>query len=465
MVQNENCMGAREPEKRVRTRKGLDIPLKGEPHQVMYSGPPVAHVALVGQDYPGLKPALLVAQGDQVSAGQALFADRRDPAVTYVAPASGTVIGIHRGARRHLEAVVIECSNEQEPVHRFDRFTIAEIERLDGVRIAEQLQRAGLWPAFRTRPYGLVPRSDSRPVSIFVTAIDTRPWAPDPRLVIADQLQAFTQGLRALTRLCQRSVWLCTGVGWAWANLGVDSVQWAEFSGPHPAGLVGTHIHHLDPAGAEQVHWHIDYPDVVAIGRLFQEGVLSMERVVALAGAPVSKPRLVRTVLGASLSEITAGQVETTDPFRIISGCVLSGRAAAGHSAYLGRYHKQVSILQGGGNKQLFGWLASVSGLYTAAGMRSGRTLKRRSYKFSAAMNGRPGSMLPVEIFEGILPMDILPSPLLRALLSRDIEQAIALGCLELDEEDLALCSFLCPAKNDYGAALRINLDELVKEL
>ncbi len=449
---------------RIQISKGLDIPIKGTPAQSIDTGAPIHHVALNGRDYVGLKPRMLVAEGDRVALGQPLFTDKRDPAVLFTAPGRGTVVAINRGTRRALETVVIELDEDPDEAASFEKCSADQLSHLDRDEIVARLLESGLWTALRTRPYSRIPASDSVPRSVFVTAIDTQPLAADPRAVLAEHGDAFDTGLAMLSRLTKGPLYLCTGTGWDREAPDIDGLVTAVFDGPHPAGLVGTHIHFLDPVGADSNVWHIGYQDVIAIGKLLATGRVWTERVVALGGDAVRSPRLLTTRLGASTEELTAGELAMDHSCRVISGSVLSGRTAAGHNAFLGRYHNQVSVIGDRAERRFLGWLGPVMNRYTASSV----FLRRRHHKyertFTTAQNGVFSAMLPVDTFEKILPLDILPSPLLRALMVRDTDQAQALGCLELDEEDLALCSFVCPAKYDYGAVLRASLDQIEKE-
>ena len=448
----------------IRIKKGLDIPLGGAPEQAIHPGPQLRHVAVSGLDYAGLKPRVLVSVGDRVVLGQTLFIDKRDPAVKYTAPGTGTVVAINRGARRALEDVVIRLQGDGPTALGFESFTGDELNRLSREKIVLQLLGSGMWPAFRTRPFSRVPLADSRPHSIFVTAIDTQPLAADPCVVIRPQSAAFRSGLRMLSRLTSGHVWLCTGPDWNIPDTDIGAVRRVAFAGPHPAGLAGTRIHHLDPAGMGRTVWHIGYQDVIAVGKLFTPGSICTERVIAIAGEPVSRPRLIKTRLGASIDELTAGEVEQPATCRFVSGSVLTGRQAAAGHAFLGRYHHQVSVIREGGRQRLFGWLGAASRHFTASAVLPRKTGYKTGYFFNTSQHGRHSGMLPSPVFEKVMPLDILPSMLFRALMVRDTARARALGCLELDPEDLALCSFVCPAKCDYGAALRVNLAQIERE-
>jgi Na+-transporting NADH:ubiquinone oxidoreductase subunit A len=448
----------------IHIRKGLDIPLEGQPEQRVHAGSAVTHVALCGPDYPGLRPRLLVQVGDSVGLGQPLLEDKRDPAVCYVAPGRGTVVAINRGARRALQSVVVRLSDPAVAERCSEPVSDAQIERMSRDDVAVRIQQSGLWTALRTRPFSRVPESGTTPRSIFVPAIDTRPLAPDPAVIVSRDAAAFATGLRVLARLTTGRVYLCTGSDWNIAIAGIERLQQVTFSGPHPAGLVGTHMHFLDPVGPDRTAWHIGYQDVIALGWLFRAGQIVTERIIAVVGAGAREPRLLTTRLGAALGDMLRGELREGQACRVISGCILGGRAGTGPLAYLGRYHDQVSVLPEGGESQLFGWTGLFRRRFTAAGTFLKTTGYRYRRVFTTSQNGRFSGMLPMRVFDRVMPLDILPSPLFRALLVKDCQRAQALGCLELDEEDLALSTFVCPAKQDYGAALRVNLDLLERE-
>lgn len=455
-------------------KKGLDLPLKGSPEQVIHEAPYVRSVALIGRDYIGLRPTMTVAVGDRVLAGQSLFSDKHDPAVLYTSPGTGIVESINRGARRVLQSVIIKLDEPEQLVESADLPQPAsgeaefksDINGLDDNAIRQALCSSGLWTAFRTRPYSKVPHSDTSPDSIFVTAMDSNPLAADPQVVISEHTDDFQSGLLVLAKLAPASVHVCKAASAAIpitdnAN-GVISVS--EFTGPHPAGLPGTHIHHLHPVGSNRTVWHLGYQDVIAIGKFFSTGKLWLQRVVALAGPVVNEPRLLRTRLGANTEDLVKDAHEKVE-CRIISGSVLSGRRANNWAAYLGRYHTQISILAEGRERELLGWINPTSKRYSFANIfLSSFSRARQAFEFHTSTNGSPRAMVPVGIYERVMPMDILPTQLLRSLLVSDTDSAQKLGCLELDEEDLALCAFVCPGKYDYGPALRSNLEQIEKE-
>jgi Na+-transporting NADH:ubiquinone oxidoreductase subunit A len=256
-------------------------------------------------------------------------------------------------------------------------------------------------------------------------------------------------------------VYLCKAAG---AKIGGNGIaKEEEFDGPHPAGLPGTHIHLLDPVGGKKTVWHINYQDVIAIGKLFTTGKLASERVVSLAGPQVTNPRLLRTLMGASLQELTAGQLQSAEN-RVISGSVLSGQVAYGPFAFLGRYHLQVSVLREGRERNVLEYLWAGNEKHSVMNAFLSKLSPGKLFPFSTTTNGSPRGMVPIGSYERIMPLDILPTQLLRALIVGDTESSQDLGCLELDEEDLALCTYVCPGKYEYGPILRDMLTRIEKE-
>jgi Na+-transporting NADH:ubiquinone oxidoreductase subunit A len=446
--------------KRFSIRKGLDIPIGGEPEQVITDGPEVSTVALLGVDYHGLRPALLVEEGDRVKLGQPVFEDRKRPEIRFVASSSGTVTQINRGPRRALHSVVIEREDHGEV--EFSAHSPNRLARLPRNDVAKILLASGLWTSFRTRPYSRVPDPRSEPHSIFVSAIDTNPLSANPQLIIGEHREDFSHGLTVISRLTRGPVFLCKEQGGMIPAGDMERTVVAEFDGPHPAGLAGTHIHFLDPVGAQKTVWHLNYQDVIGIGKLFTTGRLWGERIIALAGPLIHRPRLIRTTLGANLSELLRGETRE-GKLRVISGSILSGHTASGALSYLGRYHNQVSVIAEAGTGPDNGTGGRAG--YSANKLPIPGGFGKREFDLTTAMHGTSTAFVPTTAFERMMPLDILPAPLLRALIVGDTDMAEALGCLELDEEDLALCTFVCPGKWDYGPLLRSSLDRIEKTL
>ena len=452
--------------------RGLRLPISGAPSGAIEDAAAVRHVALVAADYVGLRPTMHVAAGDSVGRGQLLFEDKTMPGVRYTAPAAGTVRAVNRGARRALQSVVIEQSRaeregrEPEAVG-FHAYSGRHPSGMTEGEVRDLLLESGQWTALRARPYGRVADPATRPHSIFVTAVDTNPLAPDVAAVVEGREGAFERGLAALARLTAGPVYVCTG-----PNQRVPSppsvanqIRHEVFDGVHPAGTVGVHIHTLDPVDRRKVVWHIGVQDVIAAGRLFETGVLDASRVVALGGPPVARPRLLRTRIGAETAALVNRDVDAAAEHRVISGSVLAGRAAAGEvHGYLGRYHQQVSVLAEGREREFLGWLGPGFGTFSTIRSFASGLIPGRRFPMTTSTHGSPRAIVPIGMYERVMPMDLLPTPMLRALVMHDVERAEELGCLELDEEDVALCTFVDPGKTDFGPHLRRVLETLRTE-
>ncbi len=451
-----------------RIKRGLQLPIAGQPQQVIERGRAVSHAALLGADYIGMRPTMHVEVGAVVDRGQLVFEDKKTPGVRYTAPVAGTVAAINRGERRAFQSLVIRLSDEERQGQgrqvTFASYTGGPVPALGSDQVRDLLLESGLWTTLRARPFSKVADPTVRPRSIFVTAMDTNPLAPDVDVVLQGFEAEIEAGLQALTKLTDGPVFFCTAASSALRPPAVDRVRHEQFDGPHPAGTVGVHIHTLDPAGRGRIVWHVGYQNLVAIGRLFLAGELMTRRVVSLAGPSVLNPRLIETVVGASTDELVEGELASGDQ-RVVSGSVLSGRKAQGEAlGYLGLYHNQISVLPEGRQREFMGWAApglnkfSVSGAFLSALRRGAR------YPMTTSTNGSVRAIVPIGLYESVMPMDLEATYLLKALATRDIERAEQLGVLELDEEDVALCTFVCPSKNEYAPWLRDVLTAIEKE-
>lgn len=449
---------------RISIKKGLNLPIHGQPQQDrIHAAPAVTTVGLVGPDFVGLKPSMLVEEGDRVKLGQPLFEDKRNPGVRYTSPGAGTVVAIHRGARRVLQSVVIRLDGDEEIT--FPSHAPQALTGLSAETVREQLIASGLWTALRARPYSKVPAADAQPQAIFVTAMDTNPLAPKPERVIAEAGEAFQQGITVLSRLTATPVIVCRAPQAAVPVPEIERVEVAEFEGPHPAGNPGTHIHFLKPVTATRQSWYIGYQDVIAIGRLFTTGRLDTERVISLAGPLVKQPRLLKTRLGANVEELIVGQIQNNIDARALSGSVFNGRTARAWSAFLCPYHPQVTVVAEGRTREMFGWVRPGVDRYSKANVLfSALQRAKRQFSFTTHVNGSPRAMVPIGNYESVMPLDVLPTQLLRYLLVKDTDMAQKLGVLDLDEEDLALCSFVCVGKYEFGPVLRANLEQIEVE-
>ena len=444
----------------IKVRRGLDLPISGAPEQVVYDGPTVSQVALVGLDYQGMKPTMAVREGDQVKLGQLLFTDKKNASARYTAPAAGTVVAINRGERRVFQSLVIDIDGDASET--FETYSVEKLDTLDRADVIENLVKSGQWTALRTRPFSKVPAADTMASSIFVTAMDTNPLSADPSVIVGQRREDFTSGLKILARLTNGPINLCVAPNSTIPGDDIDGVREIAFSGPHPAGLTGTHIHFVDPVSIDKTVWSIGYQDVIAIGALFTTGCIDVRRVIAIAGPQVTQPRLLGTRLGANINQLVIGELKN-DENRVISGSVLSGRQAVSEFAFLGRYHSQVSVIQEGRERQFLHYLRAGVDKHSSLPVFVS-SLTKKLFNMTTSTNGSERAMVPVGGYEKVTALDILPIQLLRSLIVGDTEMAQKLGCLELDEDDMGLYTYVCVGKYEYGRILRDNLTRIEKE-
>ena len=440
-------------------KKGLNIPVLGIPEQIIQGEKKPKSVAVLGPDYIGLKPKMLVSVGDKVKRGSPLFCHKDYPEISYVSPCKGKVKVINRGDKRVLLSVVIDVESLSDK--GINIIKTHSNEKSQEQFVKKCLFDSGLWTSFLTRPYSKVPSSDSLPSSIFITAMDTEPLCPDAELIINHDLKAFNEGVKKISLLTKGKVFICTKNN---SQLKFNDFDTYEFAGPHPAGLAGTHMHFLDAPSAIKTVWSIGYQDVIAIGKLFLTGFIDVSRIVSIAGPHALKPRLVKTVLGASLDDILEGEYNKAEGCRVISGSILSGFHATNELAYLGKYSRQITIIKEDLEKHFFGWIKPQPNKFSVMPVLLSAFGFFKLFNLTSNLNGGRRAMVPTGVFETLMPQDFLPTQMLRALLVMDTDVAQSLGALELDEEDLALCTFACPAKYEYGSALRDSLQKIEKE-
>ncbi len=452
-------------------KKGLDLPITGTPEQTIDTARTPDQVALIASDYIGMKPTFFVKEGDAVKRGQLLFEDKKTPGVKYTAPAAGVIKAINRGARRAFQSVVITLAEEERSGAlsestqvSFAHYQGDNVNSVSREQTRDLLVESGLWTALRTRPFSKIPAPESLPHAIFINAMDSNPLAANMDVVMEGRSADIDAGLQVLSKLTDGTLFFCKARGSAITPGTFDRLQVEEFSGPHPAGNVGTHIHLLSPVYREKTVWHIGIQDVAAIGVLFQTGMLDPTRIVALGGPGATKPRLLRTRLGVYLDALLEDELDTSEQ-RVISGSVFAGRAASGEvHGYLGRYSQIISILPENRERVFLGWLSPGLEKFSVTQAFLSSLIPEKLFKFTTSTNGSHRAIMPIGVYEDVMPLDIMATYLLRAIAVGDAERAEQLGLLELDEEDIALCSFVCPGKNDFVTMLRNNLEIIEKE-
>lgn len=445
----------------IKVKKGLNLPITGEPAQKIETGNSVSKVALLGDDIVGMKPTMAVKVGDKVKLGQLLYEDKKTPGIRYTSPAAGEVLEVNRGEKRAFQSVVVKV--EGDDAVSFSAYKGSDIASYSKEDLTALMVESGAWTSLRARPFSKVANPEHSPSSLFITAIDTHPLAANPRTVIAKNLADFTLGLKALTKLAPKT-YLCTDAMGSVLEEKVDTVQEEAFDGPHPAGLVGTHIHNLDPVSMDKQVWHTNYQEVIALGGLIRTGKLFVERVVSIAGPIAKNPRLVKTRVGADLNELTKDELNTDAEARIVSGSVFGGREAAGPLAYLGKFHHQVSLLREGREREFMGWHSPGFDRFSVQNIYLSKPMFFKKFNFSTNGNGSLRSIVPIGSYEKVMPLDIEATYLLRHLMGENLDMCVKLGALELDEEDLSLCTFVDPCKNDFAPKLREKLTIIEKE-
>lgn len=444
----------------IKITKGLTLPITGTPEKKIDDAVHVKSVALVGSDYNGMKPSMLVQEGEVVKKGQKLFEDKKTPGVFFTSPVSGKVLTINRGDRRVFQSMVI--SHEDQEQMKFENFKSASISSLTDESVRALLIESGMWTSLRRRPFSRTPAIDEKPQALFINAMDTHPLAVNVNDVLNPALDAFKAGVEALSKLAPKT--FVTTAPETTLELNITNVKHEVFSGPHPAGNVGTHIHYLAPVSANASSWYVNYQDCIAIGKLFLTGELDTTRVISLAGPAARHPRYVKTIIGASLNDLTSGETYDGAEHRVVSGSVFGGRIAKNTEAYLGRFHLQVTLLKEGREREFLGWHRPGLNKFSIKNIFVSKLIPQKIFGFNTSTNGSVRSIVPIGSYEAVMPGDFLPTQLLRFLMAKNTDRAVELGALELDEEDLALCTFVDPCKNEYGPELRATLNLIEKE-
>lgn len=443
----------------IKLRKGLNIKLKGSANKELETLSIPSTVALKPTDFPGLTPKLKVKADALVKAGDALFYDKYHPEVLFTAPYGGKVISVNRGERRKVLEVVIETDENAGSVE----FTKADPTSLSGEEVKEQLLKSGLWPFVKKRPYGIIASPDEKPISIYISTFDTAPSAPDYNFVVEGQLDTFQTGINALAKLTDGKVIL--GVNGNSAFSSVKNVEINSFEGAHPVGNVGIQIHHTAPLNKGDVVWTVNVQDVLFMGRLFETGKVDFTKTFAVTGSEVENPKYVKTVLGAPVASVTEGKLISADyKQRIISGNVLTGTKVK-TQCYLGYYDSQVSVIPEGNDFELFGWATLGAKKFSASKTFISSLFPKKEYEMNANLHGGDRAFVVSGQYEKLLPMDILPVHLLKAILVNDIDKMEQLGIYEVVEEDLALCEYACTSKIKVQDILRTGINTMIKEL
>ena len=436
----------------IKISKGLDLPISGSPTNTISDEPKVSSVALLSNDFIGMKPTMLVKEGETVKAGQKIFEDKKNNGVYFTSPAGGIVKDINRGDKRRFLSIEIDIKDTEEFVN-FDMDDSVD-------QIKDCLIDSGLWNAFRTRPFNRTPGINEIPDAVFINCCDSNPLSIDPYEIILLNKTEFDEGLNVLTNFFSCNINLC------YQNdnfdTSIEKINYYQFKGPHPSGLSSTHISQIYPVNLNRKVWTINYQDIISIGYLKQNKEIRTSKYISLAGPSVYEPSLIKVRIGGNIDEITAGKIEPNS--RIISGSVLHGHQSEGVMNYLGYYDSQISVIADEVNNIFMNWLMPGSSLHSKLNVFLSSFIKPEKFTFNTSIGGGNRAIVPISSYEEVIPMDILVTQLLKALVVSDIDMAIDLGMLELVPEDLALCSYVCPSKYDYSSILMDNLNKLYLE-
>ncbi len=443
----------------IKLRKGLNIKLKGGAKEEVKTLSAPLKVALKPTDFPELTPKLKVKVDAVVKAGDALFYDKYHPEIVFTSPVGGKVVSINRGERRRILGVVVERDENAGSVE----FVKGDPSSLSGEEIKEQLLKSGLWPFIKKRPYGTIALPNEKPKSIYISTFDTAPLAPNYNFILKDELATFQTGVDALAKLTNGKVNL--GVNKNSVFTSIKNVEINTFDGPHPAGNVGIQIHHTAPLNKGDVVWTVHVQDVLFIGRLFETGKVDFTKTVALTGSEVEDPKYYKTILGTPVSAIADGNLKEADyNQRIISGNVLTGTKVE-PAGYLGFYDSQISVIPEGDNYEFMGWALPGVDKFSASKAFLSKLFPKKEYVLDANLHGGERAFVLSGQYEKLVPMDILPVHLLKAILVNDIDKMEQLGIYEVIEEDFALCEYACTSKIKVQSILRKGINTMIKEL
>ena len=444
----------------IKLRKGLDIKLKGTAEKELVAVKAAQAYALVPDDFVGVTPKVIVAEGQHVKAGEALFVDKKRPEVKFVSPVSATVAAVNRGARRKVMSIVVTPDAKQE----YAEFGVKSVHSLNGEQVKQALLDSGMFAFLRQRPYDVVANPNSRPKAIFVSAFDSKPLAPDFEYVIKGNEADFQAGLSALAKMAPTYL----GVSGKQTHLNIVDAKNVEinvFKGKHPAGNVGVQINHINPINKGEIVWTVGAEETIFIGRLFNKGIVDLTRTIAVAGSQVENPAYSKVVLGAQISSIVEGRIKGGCVNRIINGNVLTGPATT-EEGYLGAFANMVTVIPDGSDKhEILGWAMPRFKEFSVSRAYFSFLFPNKEYVLDARLKGEERHMINSNEYDKVFPMDIYPEYLIKAIIAGDIEKMEAAGIYEVAPEDFALCEFVDSSKLELQRIVREGLMKLRSEM
>lgn len=445
----------------IKIKRGLDIRLLGAAEKIYISAEKSGTYAVKPPDFPGLIPKLNVKPGDHVLAGTTLFFNKYFPDIKFSSPVSGEVKSVNRGERRRILEVAIEA----EPGIRYVDFKPAKPSELSRADIIKKLLDSGLWPAIRQRPYAIVANPQRQPRDIFISGFDTAPLAPDMDFLVKGNAEDFQIGINAFSQLTEGKIHLSLNGRYPPEDVftKVKNVEFNYFTGPHPAGNPGIQIHHIHPVNKGEVVWYIQPQEVIMIGRLFRKGVYDAAKVIALTGSEVKKPLYYKLLSGASIEPLIKDKV-TPGNHRFISGNVLTGSKIT-RIGHIGFYDNQVTIIPEGDKFEFLGWASPGFSKFSNSRTFTSWLAPGKKYTTDTNLHGSRRAFVMSGEYEKVLPMDIYPVHLLKAILADDIDRMENLGIYEIAEEDFALCEYVCTSKIEVQSLVRKGIEMMIREV
>ena len=447
--------------KYIKIKRGLNIKLAGEAGKVFSNIPLPETFAIKPPNFIGITPKLLVQQGDEVQAGTPLFFDKNNEAIKFCSSVSGEVIEIIRGAKSQIMEIKILADKEISYAD-FNKANPNELSREEIIRL---LLNSGVWPFIRQRPFGIIANPDDIPESIFISAFDSNPLAPDYNFIIKGNEADFQTGLDAVKKLTNGKIHLNINADStkATAFTNVKGVEINQISGPHPAGNVGVQIHHIDPVNKGELVWYLNPQDIVIIGRLFNQGKFDATRIIALTGSQIKNPQYFKTITGSAVKNMIAESGLKDGENRIISGNVLTGNKISA-DGYLDFYDSQLTVIPEGHEYEFMGWLAPGFNKFSMSRAFFSWLTPNKKHELNSNLHGEERPFVITGEYEKVLPMDIYPVQLLKSILIEDVEMMEKLGIYEVVEEDFALCEFVCTSKIESQDIIRRGIDIIRKE-
>ncbi|MDD2196245.1 MAG: Na(+)-translocating NADH-quinone reductase subunit A [Bacteroidales bacterium] len=444
-------------------RRGLNIPLKGEAEKVFSRAEQAEAYAVKPIDFHGLTPKLSVKEGDKVRAGSPLFFNKFHPNIVFTSPVSGEVFMVRRGERRKILEVIVHPDKVQE----YEDFGAEQPSSLSREQIIEKMLKSGVWPMIRQRPYAIIANPEQKPKSIHISAFDTAPLAPDLDFAVKDEAEAFQTGIEALKKLTDGKVNINLNAEYPPNDVftKLKGVKFNRFSGPHPTGNVGIQIHHIEPIFKGDLIWTVDPLDVIIIGRLFLKGNYDATKIIALAGSEVQKPRYFILKTGASISNIISNNLkQPVDDLRFISGNVLTG-TRIDDNGFLGHHDNMITVIPEGDHYEFLGWASPGINKFSDTRTFLSKLVPGKKFALHTNLNGGERAYVMTGQYDKVLPMNIYPVHLIKAILANDIDKMENLGIYEVVEEDMALCEYVCTSKTEVQAILRDGIELMIKEL